>query len=135
MTGQAVFVICDEPIELLFKLWKQHGQIDTSRSTKPWRVLGEVWAKLLGVLVQHWLSLTGCGQYPNRSLVKAAQVVRAQALHLLATLGTSSHLTEAISALHRCLPAACRLNRRKKQPNTYQLLLCPALLILAPSTP
>lgn len=119
-------------LELLFKLWKQHGKIDESRSTKPWRVLCEVWAKLLGVLVQHWLTLTGCWQCPDRSLVKAAQVVRAQALHLLATLGTCSRLEEAIDALHRCLPAACRLNRRKKHPNTYQLLLNPDLLVLEP---
>jgi Transposase DDE domain len=122
-------------LELLFKLWKQHGKIDESRSTKPWRVLCEVWAKLLGVLVQHWLTLTGCWQFPDRSLVKAAQVVRAQALHLLATLGTCSRLMEAITALHRCLPAACRLNRRKKHPNTYQLLLNPALLASELTTP
>ena len=118
--------------ELLFKLWKQHGKIDESRSTKPWRVLCEVWAKLLAVLVQHWLSITGCWQYPERSLVKAAQVVRAQAMHLLATLGTCSRLEEAITTLQRCLPAACRLNRRKQHPNTYQLLLNPDLLVLEP---
>src|SRR5215210_8521574 len=34
-------------IELIFKLWKTHGQIDQSRSDKPWRVLCEVYAKLL----------------------------------------------------------------------------------------
>ncbi len=119
-------------LELLFKLWKQHGKIDESRSSKPWRVLCEVWAKLLAVLVQHWLSITGCWQYPERSLVKAAQVVRAQAMHLLASLGTSSRLEEAIEALQRCLPAACRLNRRKHHPNTYQLLLNPDLLVLEP---
>jgi hypothetical protein len=120
-------------LELLFKLWKQHGKIDESRSSKPWRVLCEVWAKLLAVLVQHWLSITGCWQYPERSLVKAAQVVRAQALHLLATLGACSRLEEAITTLHRCLPAACRLNRRKHHPNTYQLLLNPDLLVLDPA--
>ena len=120
-------------VELLFKLWKQHGKIDESRSTKPWRVLCEVWAKLLAVLVQHWLTLTGCWQCPDRSLVKAAHVVRLQAMHLLATLATGSRLEEAILALHRCLPVACRLNRRKKHPNTYQLLLHPELLAVEPA--
>ena len=113
-------------VELLFKLWKQYGRIDESRSAKPWRVLAEVWAKLLAVLVQHWLALTGCWQYPQRSLVKAAQVVRAQAMHLLASFATG--LAQAIADLHRSLPAACRLNRRKNHPNTYQLLLNPDLL-------
>ena len=92
--------------ELLFTLWKQHGTIDESRSTTPWRVLCEVWATLLGVLVQHWLTLTGCWQCPDRSLVKAAQVVRTHAMHLLASLGTADRLTEAITALHRSLPAS-----------------------------
>jgi hypothetical protein len=122
-------------IELLFKLWKQYGQIDESRSTKPWRVLCEVWAKLLAVLVQHWLALTGCWQCPYRSLVKAAHVIRAQAMNLLAALTALARLCDALAALHRSLPAACRINPRKKHPNTYQLLLTPDLLQLesAPS--
>jgi hypothetical protein len=115
-------------IELLFNLWKSAGQIDASRSTKEWRVRCAVWANLLGMLGQHWLVLTGCWQYPDRSLVKAAQVVRAPALHLLACLGTAARFEEAITTLHRCLPAACRLNRRTKHPNTYHLLLNPDLL-------
>jgi hypothetical protein len=115
-------------IELLFRLWKQYGRIDASRSAKPWRVLCEVWAKLLAVLVQHWLALTGCWQYPARSLVKAAQVVRAQAMHLLASFATG--VERAIADLHRSLPAACRLNPRKQHPSTYQLLLNPDLLCL-----
>ena len=32
-------------IELLFKLWKSHGQIDSWRSEKAWRILCEVYAK------------------------------------------------------------------------------------------
>lgn len=115
-------------VEWLFRLWKQYGQVDDSRSTKPWRVLCEIWAKLLAVLVQHWLALTGCWQYPHRSLVKAAQVVQAQAMHLLASFAAA--LERAIADLHRSLPAACRLNPRKKHPNTYQFLLNPDLLCL-----
>jgi hypothetical protein len=59
-------------IELLFKLWKSHGQIDESRSDKPWRMLCEVYAKLLAMLVQHWILVVCCWCYPNRSLTKAA---------------------------------------------------------------
>jgi hypothetical protein len=110
-------------IELLFKLWKSHGQIATSRSGKPWRVLCEVYATLLAMVVQHWLVLVGCWTYPNRSLVKAAHTVRKHALHLASAFGSTTHLTRAITTIHRCLAAGCRLNRRKKAPNTYQLLL------------
>jgi hypothetical protein len=114
-------------VELLFKLWKSHGHIDESRSGKPWRVLCEVYAKLLAMVVQHWLLLTGCWAYPDRSLVKAAQTVRHHALHLASALACPAALEATITVIHRCLAAGCRLNPRKKQPNTYQLLLDPSL--------
>src|SRR5579871_3263989 len=114
-------------VELLFKLWKSHGHIDESRSGKPWRVLCEVYAKLLAMVVQHWLLLTGCWAYPDRSLVKAAQTVRLHALHLASALAGAPALEEVIALIHRCLTAGCRLNRRKKKPNTYQRLLDPTL--------
>src|SRR5437588_11779848 len=114
-------------IELLFKLWKSHGHIDESRSGKPWRVLCEVYAKLLAMVVQHWLLLTGCWAYPDRSLVKAAQTVRHHAIHLASALACPAALGTAITVIHCCLAAGCRLNRRKKKPNTYQLLLDPTL--------
>jgi hypothetical protein len=113
-------------VELLFKLWKQHGQLDASRSSKPWRVLTEIFAKLLGLLVQHWVVLTGCWSNPDRSLVKAAATLRTQALHLLCTMRATRLLRRALGIIHRCLRAGCRLNSRKRHPNTYQLLLDPA---------
>src|SRR5262249_24099193 len=120
-------------VELLFKLWKSHGEIKTSRSTKPWRVLCEVLAKLLAMVLQHWVLLTGCWSCPSRSLVKAAHTVRQHALHLASHLADPPALAAAIGIVHRALAAGCRINRRKKKPNTYQLLLDPALLPLDPA--
>jgi hypothetical protein len=45
-------------MERLFDLWKQHGRLDETRSEKPHGVLCEVYAKLLGLLIQHWLILS-----------------------------------------------------------------------------
>jgi len=118
-------------VELLFKLWKSHGHIDESRSAKPWHVLCDVFAKLLAMVVQHWLLLTGCWAYPDRSLTKAAQTISHHALQLASTLACPLLLARAIGLIHRCLAAGCRLNRRKTHPNTYQFLLDPALLALA----
>jgi hypothetical protein len=64
-------------IEQLFDLWKTHGGLDRSRSTQPWRVLAEIYAKLIALVIQHWLILHGAWHAPNHSLVKAARVVRA----------------------------------------------------------
>jgi len=110
-------------IELLFKLWKSHGRIDEWRSAKPWHILCEVYAKLLAMLVQHWLLLVGCWQYPDRSLHKAAQTVRKHALHLASTFGYIEHLTMTITTIKRCLATGCRINKRRAMPHTYQLLL------------
>lgn len=110
-------------IELLFKLWKSHGRIDVSRSHQPWRILCEVYAKLLAMVVQHWLLLIGCWRYPNRSLRKAAHTVQQHALHLASSIGCGLRLTDAITTIQRCLAAGCRINKRKTTPHTYQLLL------------
>ena len=41
-------------MELLYKLWKQEGLVDEWRTGNPWRVLCELYAKLIGLLLQHW---------------------------------------------------------------------------------
>ncbi len=110
-------------IELLFKLWKSQGQIDQWRSGKPWRIMCEVYAKLLAMLIQHWILLVGCWAYPNRSLTKAAQTVRSYALLLTSALAGIIALSVVIEQIARCLALGCRMNRRKAQPNAYQLLL------------
>jgi hypothetical protein len=112
-------------IELLFKLWKSHGRIDEWRSTKPWRILCELYAKLIAMIVQHWLLLSASWAYPNRSLVKAAQSVRDHGLMLLYALSGLIDLDLVIGQIGCCLAAGCRMNPRKRAPNTYQLLLDP----------
>jgi Transposase DDE domain len=110
-------------VERLVNLWKSHGRVDESRSTKPWRILCEVYAKLLAMLIQHWVFLVSCWAYPNRSLVKAAQTVQKHARHLANTFGRLRRLITALSTVQRCVAAGCRMNRRQKHPNTYHLLL------------
>jgi hypothetical protein len=111
-------------IELIFKLWKSHNRIDEWRSAQPWRILCEVYAKLIGVVIQHWLFLVGCWTYPNRSLVKAAQTIQKHAWHLAsAFVAEPERLVEVLTTIQRCLAAGCRINKRRAIPHTYQLLL------------
>lgn len=109
-------------IELLFKLWKSHGQIDAWRSAKPWRILCEIYAKLIGQIVQHWLLLLSCWARPDRSLRKAAQTIRKQAFHLASHLHTLPDLIGVLECLHTALQRVGRLNKRKSHPSTYQIL-------------
>jgi hypothetical protein len=82
-----------------------------------------VYAKLLAMLVQHGVFLVSFWAYPDRSLTKAAQTVQKHALHLASAFASVKRLPEALLTVKRCLAAGCRMNRRKKYPNTYQLLL------------
>jgi len=109
-------------IELLFKLWKSHGQLDEWRSRKPWHILCEVYAKLLGQLVQHWILLVSCWDRPDRSLVKAAQTIRQHALHLASAFDQPAAFEQALRVVQRCLAHGCRLNKRRGDPSTYQRL-------------
>jgi Transposase DDE domain len=110
-------------VELLFQWWKSHGRVDASRRTTPWRLLGEVYATLLAMLGQHWVSLVSGWASPHRSLVKAAQTVQKHAPHLARTFGRLRRLLTTLSTVQRCVAAGGRMNRRKKHPNTSQLWL------------
>lgn len=112
-------------IELLFKLWKSHGQIDQSRSHKPYRVLCELYAKLLAMLLQHWLLLVDCWSHPDRSLVKAAAAIRAHTALLIAAYRGCLPIYSAIQIVQDTISTGCRMNPRRRHPNTYQLLLNP----------
>jgi hypothetical protein len=110
-------------IELVFKLWKSHGRIDESRSGKAWRVLCDVYAKLLAMVVEHWVTLIRLWGYADRSLVKAAQTVQKYALQLASSLWDAERMKETLELIGRCFQAGCRTTPRKKHPTTFQLLV------------
>ena len=110
-------------IELLFKLWKSHGLIDEWRSGKPWRILCEIYAKLLAMLIQHWLFVISAWSTVDRSLIKAAQTIQRFALILLSCLSEIQKLEETMKVIQRCLSFGCRLNKSRKSPRLFQLLL------------
>lgn len=112
-------------VEKLFELWKRYGGLEETRSRKPWRVLCEVYAKLLGLLVQHWvfLSSTGFWADPYRSLAKASRTVRRRALALADALEDLALLCGVLETIGGCLAAGCRVAKRRKEPGTAQQLL------------
>ena len=110
-------------IELLFKLWKSYGRVDESRSAKPYRILCEVYAKLLIMLMQHWVAITCSWQHPNRSWLKTAQTIRQHVISLASALDSEERMTQVFHTIQVCLAKGARLNTRKTKPNLYQLLL------------
>jgi hypothetical protein len=108
-------------IELLFRLWKEGGQIDEWRSSKRWRILCELYAKLAAMVIQHWLIELGCWHDPQRSLVKAAQVVRREAGQLMIAIG-EDRLEHVVRQIMRCMRSGCRIDKRQQFPSTVQRL-------------
>jgi hypothetical protein len=110
-------------IELLFKLWKQYGQIDEWRTENQWRILCEFYAKLIGVLLPHWLIVLFAWQDEQRSLVKLAQVIRDGSLSFIEAFKGYRSLHDVLMSIARRMRSGCGMNKRKKHPNSAQLLL------------
>jgi hypothetical protein len=114
-------------VELVFKVWKSEGRIDESRGRKPYRVLCEVLAKLLAMVVQHWASLVAGGSPLLCSQRKAARRVRKVALRLVRVLASVRRLVAVLGRLRQRLQRHGRVRSRRgsRQPATFQTLLDP----------
>lgn len=115
-------------IELLFKLWKQNRSFAAWRSARPQQILCEVYAKLIGVILQHWCLLISCWEEPERSLFKAVKTLQKQAFYLASVLAHDQLLVQALQTLSRAL-TRCKIQKRRTRPSTFQLLvgLCSSL--------
>jgi hypothetical protein len=110
-------------IELLFKRWKQDGQLATWRSANPHRILSEVYAKLIGVILQHRLLWLSDWSLPQKSLRRACGAIRDHIRAIAAAFDTAVTLRHALVQLMRCLRAATRINRSRQRPSTADALL------------
>ena len=86
-------------VELLFKLWKQVGHADESRSAQPWHVLCDIYAKLLGLLIVHWLMIVGCWHIPSRSMIKATNAIRSESVLIVHALCGKGNLMDVLSEI------------------------------------
>ena len=108
-------------IELLFKRWKSQGLVAALAGSTPVRQMVRVWARLLAVLVQHWLTVTSAWGDPTKSLVKVAEAIRAFAGRVASALPRPPELRRVLADLARVITKTCRRDRRKK-PGTFELL-------------
>jgi Transposase DDE domain len=111
-------------IELLFRVWKDEGKIDEWRGHKPYRVLCELLAKLLGQVVQHWATLLA-GSPLEISAVKAAQRVRPRAARLAQSLGELAALVAVLGRLRERLRRFAVKRGRPGRPTTLEIVRAP----------
>ena len=109
-------------IELVFRRWKSVGAVDESRSAQSWRILTEVYAKLVGMVIAHWATLLGAWTAPNRSLWKALTVVQTHAPDLARSLDDPHQLAAALTVIATVQQTGCHLTPRRARPATYQRL-------------
>jgi len=108
-------------IELLFKLWKSHAKVMVSRSADPIRQQVEGYAKLLGVLIAHWMLLVTGWQQDRLGAVDALHILRAY-IPFLQRAFIHCHLFEQVFHwLTLDLLAAPPLPMRQKTPLAFQL--------------
>jgi len=108
-------------VELLFKLWKQVGHADESRSEQPWHVLCDIYAKLLGLVISHWLMIVGCWHIASRSMVKATKAIQSDIVLIARALSGKGSLMDVLKEIIEGLED-CRMDSRRTAPNAYQLL-------------
>jgi Transposase DDE domain len=116
-------------IELMFKLWKSHNHLAAYRQT--WSAVERMamfWAKLIGVVLQHWLLLTSTWSNHRRSLWKAAQVISEWIATLTVVLDDEDRLIDTLTKMSTAVAAVANQKLQKKRPSSFQLLLNPELL-------
>jgi Transposase DDE domain len=114
-------------IELLFRLWKSLFKVDEWRSHKPWRILTELYAKLINVVILHWTFLIQLWKFPDRSLWKAALIVRCFATDLALALPDLIALERVLSQIQDHFGSICHISPRRAHPITYQRLENPLI--------
>jgi hypothetical protein len=82
-----------------------------------------LYGRLLNQIVQHWVLVVSCWDQVERSLTKAAQTLRTHWQGVAMAMGHQEGLIEILGAIGRCIRSGCRMNTRKKHPNSYQLFL------------
>ena len=131
LTWKAVVVLYRArwQIELLFKLWKSHNRLAKQREgAAALEVLAVFYAKLLGVVLQHWILVATAWQMAGRSLTKAARALAEVVKEILLALGDSATLEAALSRLRDVIENLGGTTDRKKDPSHAQLIEDPELL-------
>lgn len=112
-------------IEILFKLWKKYLSIDEWHSNNPWRILTEIYTKLLTALLFHWTTLFDFWNHPDRSLFKAVRVFQKFISIILFNLNNLDRLGSTLQHLSACYSKSCRIGKHANLACTYQMLLDP----------
>jgi len=110
-------------IELLFKLWKDVIDIDDWRSQHGWRILCEVYAKLIACIVQHWLMISGGIHSLDKSMTQAAPTIQHLAWGIAFAISHVPQMLEVfVQHISTILATSCRIDFSRNSSPTHQLI-------------
>lgn len=110
-------------IELMYKCFKSIGKVDTSRSEKPYRILCEMYAKLIVALIRHWVMLVIGWRCLQHSLSKTVELITTYARAI--TIGFRKSiifLREVCDEIKRAFQNGCYIERRADRNTTLEHL-------------
>ena len=108
-------------IELVFRVFKSEGGIEKTQAWSRERVLSELYAKLLAMVVQRWVLLAAGYRQLRHSGQPAARRVKKRAGSLLRALGSEGGWSEQIKGLAQQIKA-CEIQNSHKKPSTLDRL-------------
>jgi hypothetical protein len=115
-------------VELLFKRWKSLVGLGRSRGHRAYRVLCETYAKVLGCLVQTWMTLLRGGPLSGVSAYKRAKQVRRYAAQIAAALAAPAELLRVLEQWAARLGRMRHQSKERRRPSTRQLLFRATLM-------
>jgi hypothetical protein len=112
-------------IELLFKAFKSVGGLDEVKGRRRERVLVELYAKLVGQVVQSWQLLVSCGSPVRWSWYRCGKRLQQWWVSVVVRMGNDKKLVARLREVARRLRRGGKKQTRKKRPAAFQSLLDP----------
>lgn len=109
-------------IELIFKLWKSHAKLASVGHWRPERVLCHLYARLLALVLFHWLIAPWrFGEWGELSLTKSFHVFQRYMFPLAQVIVAHWHAIEALlQKMTRDFLHFALKDKRRKSPSSFQ---------------
>ena len=110
-------------IELMFKAFKSLSKLHVSRSQKPYRILSEIYAKLIALLIQHAVMLGAGYRHIQQSFMKTAKYIAGYARLITSSFHRSkTALRETLKIIKRSFEKGGTFQRSTGKNTTLRKL-------------